>query len=440
MGLGTPCLASEKRGQNPMSIVSSGNLIDALRDTALLSREQVHEVVRLANGRCGEARPLAKLLVQRGWLTIYQINQILSGRANQLVIGPYHVLDRLGQGGLSSVFHARHAVHEWQVALKLIQAEVIANAEGRRQFLGEMEAMARLEHPNIVQFCDADEVGDTFYYAMEYVEGTDLGKYVRLTGQLPIAEACDYIRQTALGLQHAHERNLIHRDIKPVNLYLTHVPSLIREQPQVRHSSEPKKKQPALIKILDWGLASLRSPRGMAGEQMIEHIAKGVIGTADYLSPEQARNAQAVDIRGDIYSLGCTFYYLLTGQAPFPTGSLMQKVLQHQNAEPEPLESFRDDVPWEVSLILKRMMAKEPERRFQTPAGVALTLLPFSREQNSKQAPRTLPRMKLPEALRSASISEATPMPISLGGVPGTSTSRTPKAGQPGSSDTSSSR
>jgi len=118
----------------------------------------------------------------------------------------------------------------------------------------------------------------------------------------------------------------------------------------------------------------------------------------------------------------------------------MQKLLQHQNAEPEPVESFREDLPLEVSLILKRMMAKQPERRFQTPAGIALTLLPFSREQNSRQAPRTLPRMKLPEALRAASISDATPMPISLGGIPGTSTSRTPKAGQPGSSDTSSPR
>lgn len=429
-----------------MSLVSSGSLIDALRETSLLSRERFHEVVRLANGRCGEARPLAKQLVQRGWLTIFQINQILCGRANELVIGPYHVLDRLGQGGLSSVFHARHSIHEWEVALKVIQPEVIANAEGRRQFLSEMEAMARLEHPNIVQFCDADEVGETFYYAMEYVEGTDLGKYVRLTGQLPVAEACDYIRQTALGLQHAHERNLVHRDIKPVNLYLTHLNSPNREPVDrfARAKPEPQKKAQALIKILDWGLASLRSPRGMAGEQMIEHLAKGVIGTADYLSPEQARNAQAVDIRGDIYSLGCTFYYLLTGQAPFPDGSLMQKLIHHQNSEPESLDAFRDDIPWEVTLILKRMMAKQPERRFQTPAGVALALLPFAKEPSLMQVPRTLPRMKLPDALRpAASVGEPTPLPAGLGGVPGAPTIRTPKAGPHrgnGHPDTSSER
>jgi serine/threonine protein kinase len=418
-----------------MRIVSSGNLIDVLRESGLLARAQLHELIQWANGRCSEARPLAKLLVQRGWLTIYQINQILAGRGQELVIGPYHVLDRLGQGGLSSVYKARHSVHEWEVALKVIQPEVIANAEGRRQFLGEMEAMARLDHLNIVQFCDTDEVGETFYYAMEYVEGTDLGKYVRLTGLLPIAEACDYIRQTALGLQHAHERNLIHRDIKPVNLYLTHLMPPAKkpawgEQPKV------KPKGVALIKILDWGLASLRSPRGIAGEEMVEHIAKGVIGTADYLSPEQARNAQAVDIRGDIYSLGCTFYYLLTGQPPFPNGSLMQKVMQHQNAEPEPVESFREDMPREVSLILKRMTAKQPERRFQTPAGVALALLPFSRQQNLMQVPKTLPRMKVPEALRAASVADSTPLPAAMGG--GAAPSRTSKVGNHRESDTSS--
>ncbi len=415
-----------------MSVVSSGSLMDVLRDTGLLSREQQHELVRLANGRCNEARPLAKLMVQRGWLTIFQINQILAGRGSQLVVGPYHIMDRLGQGGLSSVYRARHSVHEWEVALKVIQPEVIANAEGRKQFLSEMEAMARLEHPNIVQFCDTDEFGDTFYYAMEYVEGTDLGKYVRLTGLLPIAEACDYIRQTALGLQHAHERNLIHRDIKPVNLYLTHLQTPAPKKPSAwaaYENPEPRKKGVPQIKILDWGLASLRSPRGMSGEKMIEHLAKGVIGTADYLSPEQARNAQAVDIRGDIYSLGCTFYYLLTGQAPFPSGSLMQKVLQHQNAEPEGVQTFREDLPLEVSLILKRMMAKQPERRFQTPAGVALTLLPFAREQSLMQVPKALARTKPADVLRSPSVADPTPLPILMGGVPGTATSRTGKAG-----------
>jgi serine/threonine protein kinase len=401
-----------------MSIVSSGNLVDALRDSGLLAREQLHEAVRLANTSAKDARSLARNLVQRGWLTVYQINRILAGRGKELVIGPYFVLDRLGEGGLSSVYRAKHSVHDWHVALKLIQPDVIANAEGRRQFLGEVEAMARLEHPNIVQFCDADQVGDTFYYAMEYVEGTDLGKYVRLTGQLPVGEACDYIRQAALGLQHAHERNFVHRDIKPVNLYLTHQVRLPVAATGVsgyyRPIADTPSKPMPLIKILDWGLASLRSPIGVCGSDLVEHLAKGVIGTADYLSPEQARNAATVDIRGDIYSLGCTFYYLLTSQVPFPGKSLMQKVMQHQMAEPEAIATFREDVPSEVVMIVKRMMAKEPARRFQTPAGVALALLPFTRDMVFLQAPRTVPRIATSESVSRPSITDPTPLPASL--------------------------
>src|SRR5438105_8475294 len=258
------------------------------------------------------------MLGQRGWLTIYQINQILEGRAKDLVMGPYLIQDRLGQGGLSQVFKARHAQYGWIVALKVIRPEAMADAEGRKQFLHEMEAMARLEHPNIVQFCDLDQAGELFYFAMEFVDGTDLGKHVGLCGPLPVGEACDYVRQAALGLQHAHECNLVHRDVKPVNLFLTYVPgskSVGGTGKKTRPVTQP------LIKILDWGLASLRYPKGQSGPELIQSIAKGIVGTADYLSPEQARNHHAVDIRGDIYSLGCTLYFLLTGQAPFPTGT-----------------------------------------------------------------------------------------------------------------------
>ena len=206
-----------------MTISSSGMLMDALRQHQLLTPEQLAELPQLAQGRCGHARTLAKILIQKGWLAVYQVNQLLAGNGQELVIGPYHVLEKLGQGGLSSVYKARHHENQTLVAIKMIRPEVFANPEGRQQFLQEVEAMARLDHPNIVQFCDADQWNDTFYFAMEYVEGTDLGKVIRLCGALPVREACNYIRQSALGLQHAYERNLIHRDIKPVNLYLTHV-------------------------------------------------------------------------------------------------------------------------------------------------------------------------------------------------------------------------
>ena len=149
-----------------------------------------------------------------------------------------------------------------------------------------------------------------------------------------------------------------------------------------------------LIKILDWGLASLRSPKGLTSEQMIDNLAKSVVGTADYVSPEQACNANTVDIRGDIYSLGCSLYYLLTGQAPFPDGSLMHKVMQHQTAEPRPIESFRTDVPGGVTAIVKRMMAKQPEHRFQTPASVNMALTPFARRLPTLLGSGALPTLK----------------------------------------------
>lgn len=267
--------------------------------------------------------------------------------------------------------------------------------------------MARLNHPNVVQFCDVDQSGDTFHYAMEFVNGTDLGQYVRLSGPLPVAEACDYIRQTALGLQHAHEHNLVHRDIKPVNLFLTHADG----------QNKP------VVKILDWGLASLRCPTSVSGQQLLEHMSKGVMGTADFLSPEQGRHAQTVDIRGDIYSLGCTFFYLLTGEPPFPEGSLMQKILQHQTMAPPPIDSYREDVPSGVTAILKRMLAKQPEARFQTPAAVALALAPFARDKSASRKRAQHQRGRLP------SRRDDTPLPVSLGGKPGKIISRLPKAG-----------
>ena len=186
-------------------------------------------------------------LVQRGWLTIYQMNQLLADHGSELTLGPYHILDRIGQGGQSLVYKARHLEHSWEVALKVIRTELAANPAAGEQFLQEMEAMARLDHPNIVQFCDADLACDTFYCAMEFIEGTDLAKHVSLMGVLTPVQAAEYVRQTALGLQHAYENNLIHRDIKPQNLFLT--------------ATTPA--CPSLVKILDWGLACLRPPGGV---------------------------------------------------------------------------------------------------------------------------------------------------------------------------------
>jgi len=405
-----------------MVISSSGILMDTLRQQDLLTPAQLAQLPGLVQGRCSDARTLAKALLQRGWLSVYQVNQLLAGNTYDLVIGPYFVLDKLGQGGLSSVYKAKHREYGNLVAIKMIKPEVFASPEGRQQFLQEVEAMARLDHENIVQFCDADQWKDTFYFAMEYIDGTDLGKVVRLSGALPVAQACEFIRQSAIGLQHAYERNLIHRDIKPVNLFFTQVsvqPKLAtaalfatRNDPAPTSSSKSTLMARSLIKILDWGLASLRNPKGSGSEPGNENVAKSIVGTADYLAPEQARNANLADIRSDIYSLGCTFYYLLTGQAPFPDGTLMQKILNHQQGEPKPIDTFRTDVPASVTALIQRMMAKKPEERFQTPASLALALASLTR-RTSASSPALAPIGRPTQPQR-----DDTPLPPNLASRP----------------------
>jgi serine/threonine-protein kinase len=347
-----------------MAIVSSGALIDVFRKLHLLSPRQMDEVLALTKGRCADVRVLAKTLITRGWFTVFQINQILAGHSQALLLGPYVILDRLGKGGQSEVYKARHPEYDWTVALKVIRAASLSTPEAAQQFLQEMEAMAELNHPNIVQFWDADKAGEAYYCAMEFVEGTDLGKVVRLQSRLPVAQAAEYVRQTAMGLQHAHEHNLVHRDIKPVNLFLM----------------QPRPADAPLIKILDWGLADLRST-GDSGQRLEDKPGRvhSILGTADYLSPEQALDPRAVDIRGDVYSLGCTMYYLLTGQTPFHGATAMQKVLQHQKVEPTPVEHLNPLVPAGLAAVVRRMMAKKATDRFQTPVAVALAVAPYCR-------------------------------------------------------------
>jgi serine/threonine-protein kinase len=389
-----------------MMIISNLALMDTLRQTHLLPAAQLDTVWQQTAGRTADARALARIFLQHGWLTVYQINQLLTGHGRDLVVGPYHILDRLGQGGQSTVFKARQVESGAVVGLKVIRADLLSNPAAAGQFMQEMEAMVALNHPNVVQFYDADRVGETYYCALEYVEGTDLGKYVRLAGPLPAVEACDYIRQSALGLQHAHERNLIHRDIKPVNLYLTGMPS---------QAAAPKRQilgVGTLLKILDWGLASLRPPRP-AAQGDSPGGTKLLIGTADYLSPEQAMNPDAVDIRGDIYSLGCTFYYLLTGQPPFPKGTVMQKILCHQHEEPVPVDAIRPDLPLGLASVLRRMIAKRPERRYQTPAAVALALKPFCRADRF-MLPRLNREFRQRLGLEPATGLHDTPLPAAL--------------------------
>jgi serine/threonine protein kinase len=297
------------------------------------------------------------------------------------IIGPYVVLEPLGQGGTGQVFKARHQRLDRIVALKVIRKELLSDPEVVSRFYREMRLVSQLSSPHVVHAFDAGPIVDRppsplggegsgvrgeglvqgHFLVMEYVEGTDLGRLVKKAGPLPARQAAEYIRQAALGLQHIYKHQLVHRDIKPGNLLLCG----------------------ELIKILDLGLARWRpatleqadsSPSEETSSSSLTPAGSVMMGTPDYLAPEQALDFHAADIRADLYSLGCTFYYLLTGQPPFPGGTLAQKLLNHQNTPAPPVNTLRCAVPPAIAGIVHRLLAKRPEDRYVTPADLVADL------------------------------------------------------------------
>ena len=330
----------------------------------------------------------AKDLIARGLLTLWQVQMIFKNRVGELQLGSYLLLEHLAEGGMGTVYKARHRLMGRIVALKVIRRERLTKPEAVRRFQREIQLAGQISHPNVVMAYDADQLGDTHFFAMEFVDGIDLGKLVKQKGPLPVREACEYIRQAALGLQHAHERGLIHRDLKPSNLLLTMAKgeALRASLSGVLSVKGPDKPGSSatlqgVIKILDLGLARLQETDSDDPNRItLEGL---VVGTPDFLAPEQARNSSTVDIRADLYGLGCTLYFLLTGQVPFPEGTPTEKILKHA-LDPVPgVELLRRDVPLELAALLRKMVAKKPEERFQTPAELAAALEPFSLETAS---------------------------------------------------------
>jgi serine/threonine protein kinase len=258
---------------------------------------------------------------------------------------------------MGRVYKAVHKKMNRTVALKLLAPQLVKTAKAKELFQSEVRAAARLIHPNIVTAYDANEEGDRHYLVMEYVDGPNLDQLVRERGPLPVGLACEIIRQAALGLQYAHEMNMVHRDIKPANLLV----------------QLTGKNQDLAVKILDFGLARLQEPGRDASAP-----DRSIMGTPDFLSPEQGANSQDVDIRSDLYSLGCTFYYLLTKRVPFPGGSAVEKLDRQKNEEPVPVEEGRPEIPGPVASIVRRLMAKYPPHRFQKPEDLAAAVAPFA--------------------------------------------------------------
>jgi serine/threonine protein kinase len=373
-----------------MSAQGPTELLAFLEEHGFLAPTQVVEVGAGNPTRYADARALAGHLVERGWLTAYQANQLLQGRGGNLVLGPYRLLDRLGEGGMAQVFKAHHLSMDRVVALKIIPRERLSSSVVVTRFYREVRAVARLSHPNIVIAFDASQIGETHFLVMEFVEGIDLAKLVQQSGPLPISNACDYIRQAALGLQHAHEKGLVHRDIKPGNLMVT----------------RPSPAEPPVIKILDFGLARFES-ENTQGTRLTQ--LGNIIGTVDYIAPEQAENAQTADIRADLYSLGCTLFYLLTGQPPFLGKDTVERIGARLGAVPS-VRQGRREVPRDLEVVIARMMARHPAHRYQTPAEVAQALHAFAvpakmgsaRPKRAKVRPRVPPHPGNKERARTA--------------------------------------
>jgi hypothetical protein len=278
------------------------------------------------------------------------------------VVAGYEVLEEVGRGGMGVVYKARRRQDGRLAALKVIQKERLIHPEVVRRFRREAQAAARLSHPNIVLVYESDQEGDVHFLAMEYVAGVTLQRLVDESGPLPVEQACDFVRQAALGLQHASEQGLVHRDVKPANLMAVVPPGA------------PLGLRP-VVKLLDMGVARLRSWRG-AGEESLSSLTRdgSVLGTPDYVAPEQLEDPHGADIRADLYSLGCTFYFLLTGRPPFPGGTLLQKLDRQRWETPPSVDQLRPEAPGSVAAVVRRLLAKRPEDRYRTPADLAAAL------------------------------------------------------------------
>ena len=343
-------------GVNRMpKVESSQKLLDLISRSGLVDKEPLAEAVAQCRARFGgnlpeDPRQLSDALIQIKAITSWQADKLLEGRHKGFFLGKYKLLGHLGTGGMSSVYLAEHNLLHRRVAIKVLPERRVNDTSYLARFHQEGQAAARLDHRNIVRAYDIDNEGTIHYLVMEFIEGRDLQQLVKAQGPLGYEMAADYIAQAADGLEHAHNSGLIHRDVKPANL-------LVDEK--------------GTVKILDMGLARFddeeRSSLTVAHEE-------NVLGTADYLSPEQALNSHNVDRRADLYSLGCTLYFLLTGHPPFPEGSLPQRLLMHQTKAPKSIFEDRPDAPRDLVMICQKMMVKTREGRQQNAAEVARDL------------------------------------------------------------------
>jgi serine/threonine protein kinase len=371
-----------------------GEFLELVRKSGVLEDKRLDvyvDKVTAAGVLPQEPSKLGGLLVRDGILTHFQAEQFLQGKWRRFTIGKYKVLERIGSGGMGSVYLCEHKLMRRRVAVKVLPTAKADDTSSLERFHREARVVAALDHINIVRAYDVDQDGNLHFLVMEYVDGASLQEMVKRGGVMDVLRAAHYIRQAANGLQHGHETaGIVHRDIKPGNILVD---------------------RNGIVKILDMGLA-----RFFHDEEDIltKKYDENVLGTADYLAPEQALDSHSVDIRADIYSLGATFYYCLTGKSPFNEGTIAQKLIWHQTRQPKSVRSIRPEIPQAIEALIEKMMAKDPNQRFQTPLEVAEALAPFTTQPISPPPEIEMPQLCL--AARGGPMPEsgpATPAPLS---------------------------
>jgi serine/threonine protein kinase len=328
-----------------LQLIRKSGMVDESALNSYLHRRQG------GNGLAADPRQAAEAMVTDGILTEFQAEQFLLGKWRGFTVGKYKLLERVGVGGMGQVFLCEHLFMKRRVAVKILPPAKAEQPAALGRFYREARAAGQLEHANIVRTHDIDQDGNLHYIVMEYVDGSNLLDMVKKHGPMPVPRAAHYIWQIAHGLQYAFDNGLIHRDIKPGNILVD---------------------RDGTAKLLDMGLA--RFYQDQSDMLTVKYDDKIVLGTADYVAPEQVANSHAVDVRADIYALGGSLYFLLAGHPPFPTGTVSQKLLWHRTKDPTPLRQVRPEVPEGLAAVVAKMMHKDPAVRYQTPAEVAVEL------------------------------------------------------------------
>lgn len=349
-------------------------LLDLVQKSGLVEESRLNAFV--AKLRSDDTRSpeklldLASLLVRDGFLTVFQVNQLLIGKWRGFTLARYKVLEQLGSGRASSVYLCEHEQMSKKVAVKVLPTAIADDPASLERFYREGRALAALHHPNVVRAYDITQHDGLTMLVMEYVDGSTLEHITAKGGPIAVTRAAHYLRQAALGLQHAHETaGIVHRDIKPADIMVDRY---------------------GVVKIIDFGLARFSTD---AQPMLPVNYDQTILGTPDYMAPEQTNNPHTVDIRADIYSLGATFYFCLTGRSPFPEGKEMQKLMWQRTRLPVPLRMRRPEVPEQFATLIDRMMAKEPANRPQTPQEVAHALAPFTIEAIGPPSESEMPQL-----------------------------------------------